>query len=777
MENPSDGLTLELNNHDTKDSNHPALLKCKFVKETDDEFSVRPWKDPSTDDGYFEVKIGDQLETRDVNGTESNGTLNNLMKLLEHISLDSDDDFYTNVREQYFSDMGYKYFDPNEPLEESIEIAKLSGDNNIPEINNIEDYVNFSKDSKFLARSNGINSVRLKVYDPRDLEVVSNSPEIIHAQAFKEVPHQASTSNSLQVFSHQYWEPKLEGEYTVQSIAIDTTGNATPSQKVSTLSVTKGAENRPEVSLSYFADNLPIGSDINLRANVSDFTSTNSKGEIQFVGFLVNGRIYGPLDNQSPYFTTLRLNQAGRYEIFAFAGDDEGNINFSRRRNIRVYTDSPYDLSTERISSSKISVSSNRRFTEITGLSFPLVNDENRTTLPQEGTKIKFQFEVGDNEVTSDGLYTVMSIDSDGTLSIFENLTDDDSALISTASEVEILEAFKVGSQIYFPVTQKINQGTLESVQFFSNGESLETDFVAPYSTVFTPTIGGIYSLTAISTSYTGLQNILERKIFVEDKKPNTRMPYGSIDILPDLSGYSYSWGNVADDIVKPIVVGRGSTLVAKANFEDLDGYIEKLDIYLNGEIQPQNVKGSNSISFIPYSISDANIVELCAIAEDNDGNTVVAERTILVYDPAPFPKLNLDPPSVNNVNLLDGEISTFNVRTQGVLARNLRSASLQIEAQSPNGSLRNCMIVGNGMIIGYAQESGVGSGRFSFDWNVDADFASPEGKVEIRALMPSSKSSNDDTGTEFFFNINQSAALMGISPLYCESNSLQGKT
>ena len=82
--------------------------------------------------------------------------------------------------------MGYKYFDPNEPLEESIEIAKLSGDNNIPEINNIEDYVNFSKDSKFLARSNGINSVRLKVYDPRDLEVVSNSPEIIHAQAFKE---------------------------------------------------------------------------------------------------------------------------------------------------------------------------------------------------------------------------------------------------------------------------------------------------------------------------------------------------------------------------------------------------------------------------------------------------------------------------------------------------------------------------------------------------------------------------------------------------------------
>ena len=86
-------------------------------------------------------------------------------------------------------------------------------------------------------------------------------------------------------------------------------------------------------------------------------------------------------------------------------------------------------------------------------------------------------------------------------------------------------------------------------------------------------------------------------------------------------------------------------------------------------------------------------------------------------------------------------------------------------------------MIVGNGMIIGYAQESGVGSGRFSFDWNVDADFASPEGKVEIRALMPSSKSSNDDTGTEFFFNINQSAALMGISPLYCESNSLQGKT
>ena len=200
--------------------------------------------------------------------------------------------------------------------------------------------------------------------------------------------------------------------------------------------------------------------------------------------------------------------------------------------------------------------------------------------------------------------YTVQSIDANGTLTISEDLNSDDKTLILSSNEVEVLEVFRVGSQVFFPVTQKVNQGTLSSVEFFSNGESLDTDFVAPYSAIFSPRFGGIFSLTAISTSESGLQNILERKIYVEDKVPNTRMPYGSLEILPDLSGYSYTWNNLANNSKQPIVVGRGSTLVARANFEDLDGKIENVKIYLNGELQPQPVKGAYSISFIPYSIS-----------------------------------------------------------------------------------------------------------------------------------------------------------------------------
>ena len=192
--------------------------------------------------------------------------------------------------------------------------------------------------------------------------------------------------------------------------------------------------------------------------------------------------------------------------------------------------------------------------------------------------------------------YTVKSIDEDGTLTILENLNEIDEEYMLSASEVELLEVFKVGSHIFFPVSQKVNQGTLSSVQFYSNGESLETDFVAPYSTIFTPENSGIYSLTAISTSYSGLQNILERKIYIEDKAPNTRMPYGSIEILPDMSGYSYTWNDLGFNIEEPIVVGRGSTLTALANFEDLDGTVENVSIYLNGEIQTQPVPGLSLI-------------------------------------------------------------------------------------------------------------------------------------------------------------------------------------
>ncbi|MEC8243866.1 MAG: hypothetical protein VX038_03390 [Verrucomicrobiota bacterium] len=784
LENPKDGDTLELHNHDTFGTDHPPLLICvfkTFLSTTQNQYdpinskqyypqkpknlnlgntsldNLDKWKASIPTDGSFEVQIGPRLENyTDENGNDYNGTLHNFMELLRDISADTDDDLYTDLRELYLI---------SDPLNERIYPPSDNDDLNDP--------INFNKNSKFLARSNGLNAVRLKVYDPRGLFVTSSNPLAIHVQAFPEVPHQSSSSNDLQVFSHQYWEPKLEGEYTVQSIAVDTTGNATPSTKVGTLLVTKGAENKPEVSLSYFSDTLPLGSNINLRANVSDYNSAQNKGEIQFVGFLVNGRIYGPLDSQSPFFTTLSLTEAGRYEIFAFAGDDEGNINFSRRRSIRVYTDSPFDLSTEKISSSRISISTGRRSTTISGLVFPVVNDSNSSILPKNGTRIRFQMD-DDLESLSELSYTVNSIDSNGTLTIDEALSSIDRTLLESSSVVEVLEVFKVGSQIYFPVSQKVNQGTLSSVQFFSNGESLDTDFVAPYSAVFTPTIGGIYSLTAISTSYSGLQNILERKIFVEDKEPNTRMPYGSIEILPDLSGYSYTWNNLANNVEQPVVVGRGSTLVARANFEDLDGTIQNLNIYLNGEVQSQPVEGANSISFTPYSISDANIVQVTAVAEDNDGNMVVEERTILVYDPAPFPELKLDPPAGNDFSILDGETSIFNVSSSGILTANLQSASMQVQSQSANSSLRNCMLVGNGRILGYAEETGIGSGRFTFEWNVDADFASPDGLIQIRALMPSSELSST-TGNTFFFNLQQSAALMGVDPSILR-NQVQGQ-
>ena len=124
--------------------------------------------------------------------------------------------------------------------------------------------------------------------------------------------------------------------------------------------------------MSSFDTEQPINSSISLRANISDFTSEQNASDpnekpvnaIQYVGFLVNGRMlqleqlpipadalannqgfsYLFLDDQPPFFTTLELNEAGRYEIFAFARDNEGNIVFSPQNGMFWFMLNPHEL-------------------------------------------------------------------------------------------------------------------------------------------------------------------------------------------------------------------------------------------------------------------------------------------------------------------------------------------------------------------------------------------------------------------------------------------------
>ncbi len=216
------------------------------------------------------------------------GTFQNFMKLLDYLSLDSDGDGYTDQREI---------------------LIRMSGENQTSEFfSNGFDYLNkqdkpskntFTEESKFLARSSDDNFAKLFVFDPRGLKVTSSNQDFIHAAEFAEIPYRVSSNNRLQPYSHAYWEPKLEGDYTVQSIAVDWSGNVTPSKEVSTITVTRGEENPPVVYLSSFDTEQPINSSISLRANVSDFTSEQDASDpnekpvnaIQYVGFLVNGRM------------------------------------------------------------------------------------------------------------------------------------------------------------------------------------------------------------------------------------------------------------------------------------------------------------------------------------------------------------------------------------------------------------------------------------------------------------------------------------------------------
>ena len=365
LQNPLDGHELILHNHETENffekfapyatwnwRYETWLLHCTFV---DANSISSAYEDVMLDyPPYGSLKSGKYL-IRIENTLQ--GTFQNFMKLLDYLSLDSDGDGYTDQREI---------------------LIRMSGENQTSEFfSNGFDYLNkqdkpskntFTEESKFLARSSDDNFAKLFVFDPRGLKVTSSNQDFIHAAEFAEIPYRVSSNNRLQPYSHAYWEPKLEGDYTVQSIAVDWSGNVTASKEVSTITVTRGEENPPVVYLSSFDTEQPINSSISLRANVSDFTSEQNASDpnekpvnaIQYVGFLVNGRMLqleqGPipadalatnqgfsylfLDDQPPFFTTLELNEAGRYEIFAFARDNEGNIVFSPKRDVLVYAES-----------------------------------------------------------------------------------------------------------------------------------------------------------------------------------------------------------------------------------------------------------------------------------------------------------------------------------------------------------------------------------------------------------------------------------------------------
>ena len=360
---------------------------------------------------------------------------------------------------------------------------------------------------------------------------------------------------------------------------------------------------------------------------------------------------------------------------------------------------------------------------------------------------MKFKITHADFSESETATFKVVDVNSEiGEFSVDGPIGDNDMLMMSDQqNQIEIMEVYKVGSQIFFPVEQKVNASSLDRVEFYENGNLVSMDQFWPFSHTFTTSKKGHLSVTAISTDKNGLENVLERKIYVEDMTvESNNAPYGSLVLSPRISA---QWAQLQNQQItrRPNIVGKGSSVIAHANYSDLDGKIEQVEFFLNGIHKPQSNGDKISphyLIFEPISSGDEGLVDLTAVIQDDSGNVVVESTSFMLAGTPTYPELKFEEVADGNGKILQGETITLNV-----FSKSYDAYKLQTPGQSAIvGNPRQCLIVGNGQEIGYAVETGTATNNFTMEWNVDPSIAGTYGTLELIGLM-----GVDDGGTADF--------------------------
>ena len=114
------------------------------------------------------------------------------------------------------------------------------------------------------------------------------------------------------------WTPSSSGNYSINAVAIDASGNQTTSQTVSVTVVSNGA---PTVALTSPSSGTTVqqGTPVSLAANATD-----ADGSIAAVQFIANGIQIGSATT-SPYTISWTAQTSGTFSIVARAIDNSGN--------------------------------------------------------------------------------------------------------------------------------------------------------------------------------------------------------------------------------------------------------------------------------------------------------------------------------------------------------------------------------------------------------------------------------------------------------------------
>lgn len=402
------------------------------------------------------------------------------------------------------------------------------------------------------------------------------------------------------------WTPPSQGTFSVTARATDNSGNITVSNPIT---VTIGANARPTVSLTSPSTGLTysLGNQVLVAATAND-----ADGSIASVQFFANGLQVGS-STAAPFNTSWRPTITGNYSLTAVATDNAGNTT----------TSSPVAVTVTSVGSPTVGITN-----PVVGASYVSGNTIPFVAVPSGGNGpiVQVQFFVNGTPVGSDSTQPYAASwtpNAPGTYSLTAVATDsagisaNSSALSVTitgnaAPSVAITSppsgtSVVGGSVVTLTANAADADGTIASVQFIANGNTVASATSAPFTGSWSPSAAGSYVVTAQATDNSG--NVTNSAGIIVTVAANQ---------APTVALTSPGNGSSAR-------VGAGVSLSATAG--DADGTITSVQFFANG----LSVGTDNTPPYTAQWTPGAEgIYRLTATALDNSG-TATPSSTITV--------------------------------------------------------------------------------------------------------------------------------------------------
>jgi hypothetical protein len=403
------------------------------------------------------------------------------------------------------------------------------------------------------------------------------------------------------------WTPRIGGTYALTAIVTDNLGATTAS---ATTTVTVSGGNAPSVALTAPADSATV--QVNKAQSVTA-TAAPVTGVIASVQFFVSTGGGTPVSLGTstvlPYATTWTPTVPGSYDLIALATDSNGNQAFSTAIAVTAAIGLPPTVTIVNPNTGGTYVASKEILFDA-------------TASDPDGTIAKVEFLANGIVVATDvnspyftnwapaspGNYTLIARATDNSGNVADStpvlitVTQNIPGVINLLSPADGAQ-FTAGTPVVFFATASDANGTIGNVRFLANGDIIGTAVTtAPYTTLWTPTIAGTYTIMAIAVDNDQNASTSPTRT-VTIKAPVGTLP--TVAITSPAAGASFTTNSTV-----PLVAGAS----------DVGGSVASVALYDNGVLLGSVATAPYALNWTPASVGTHRLV---AVATDSSGNIV----------------------------------------------------------------------------------------------------------------------------------------------------------